>query len=141
MRQLSEIREKGFVEVDPGLGLIGKAQLLQPLYLGDDLWDVLCGPCIVVYISDTQSLHIFHIPLLESPGQSAWRDALLSGTGDDLIVDIGDVLQIKDAVAPVLEISGHHIKGNVGSGMADVRIVINCGTADEEIDPSAVNGL
>ena len=117
MRQLSKIFESRFIKVDAALGLVGETKLDQPFYLDDDLRDVLRGAGIVVDIRDAQGLHILQISLLELAGERPRRDASLCSSLYDLIVYIGYVLQVEDAEAFVLEISRHHIKGDVGSGM------------------------
>ena len=50
---------------------------------------------------------------------------------DYLVVHIGDILQVEDAKALVLEIACHHIEGDVGSCMTYMRIVVNSWTADK----------
>jgi hypothetical protein len=53
---------------------------------------------------------------------------------DDFVVDIGDVLQVKNAESLGFQISGNHIENNVGSGVAEMGIIVNRGPADEKID-------
>ena len=131
MRQLSKISETRFVEVNARLGFVGKAQLAQPLYLGDDLRDILSGASIIVDVGDPQSAHVFQVSLLELARQRSGTNARLRSSLDDLVVHVCDVLQVEDAKALIFEIACHHIEGDVGSGMTDVRIVVNCRTADK----------
>jgi len=92
---------------------------------------MLGGPGIIADTGDAESPHIFEIALLELAGQDSGRDILLRSSLYDLVVHIGDILKIEDAISPVLEIAGHHIEDDVGSGMTDMRIIINSGTAGE----------
>ena len=58
-------------------------------------------------------------------GQRAQRDAALERAADDLVVDVGDVAHIADAVAAEPEPALHHIEGNHHPRVAHMTEVID----------------
>jgi hypothetical protein len=75
--------------------------------------------------------HVLQIPFLELASQRGRLCSQLRRPLNDLIVYIGEILKVKYAETPVLEIACHHIEGDVSPGMADVRIVVNGRSADK----------
>ena len=82
----------------------------------------------LVDVSDEKRMHLLLVSLLKPLRRHAGAGASLCSSRDDLI---GDILQVEHARALVLEVACHHIEGDVGSGMTDMRIIINSGTADK----------
>ncbi|WSX82296.1 hypothetical protein OG799_17930 [Micromonospora sp. NBC_00898] len=62
-------------------------------------------------------LHLVDHPLADLPP----RDALLGGTDDDLVVDVGDVAREYDVVPGPLEPPPQHVKDHLAARMPDVR--------------------
>ena len=52
---------------------------------------------------------------------------------DDLIIDVGDVLQIKNLKIPAAQIADDDIEHHKGPGVADVWMVVDGRSADEEV--------
>ena len=59
---------------------------------------------------------------------------LFFGSLYNFIINIGDVLQIKNIVFLLPEIPYNHIKNNIGSRVPQMRKVVSCRTANKKID-------
>ena len=71
-------------------------------------------------------LHVepVHIPKVlgdKSLGQLLYAGPRLGGPLDDLIVQVGEVLDVPNAVIEVFQITAYHIEDDVAHGVADVR--------------------
>ena len=63
-------------------------------------------------------------------GQLRRRDSLLRGAGDNLVIDVGVVLDMLDRVAGVLEPAPYGVERDVAPRVAEVHVVIDRQSAD-----------
>jgi len=53
------------------------------------------------------------------------RLAIFGGARDDLVVDVGDVTNVRDLVAAVAQITTHHVEHGHHAGVTDMQKVVN----------------
>ena len=58
-------------------------------------------------------------------GQFADGFAVFSGTGDDFVVDIGDVAHISERIALRTQPTGNHVEHHHHAGVAEVAIIVH----------------
>ena len=63
-------------------------------------------------------------------GQRQRVDAAVEAALDDLVVNVGDVLDVVDVVAGVLEVAAQHVEDHVTHGVADVSVGVGGDAAD-----------
>jgi len=61
-------------------------------------------------------------------------DAILLGAGDELVVDVGVVLDVPDVVALELEVAAQHVEDDVAHGVAEVALGVGRDAADVHED-------
>ena len=69
------------------------------------------------------------------------RDSLDSGSIDDLVVDVGDVANVRHLVARPLEVPTDHIEDHCGPAMAEVWVRLDRRPAHVHSDLAGVTGL
>ena len=69
------------------------------------------------------------------------RALLLARSGDDLVVDVGDVRDVVDLDARVLEVTAEHVVDERETAVTDVRRSVDGRTADVQTDPARFAGL
>ena len=62
-------------------------------------------------------------------------------TIDDFIIDVGEVLNKGHIVADVFEIAAQHVEHDKGSGVADVKIIVDRRPAGVHFDLSRFDGF
>ena len=62
------------------------------------------------------------------------RDPRLETLLDDLIVNIGNILDISDIVAKISQIAPDHVKGDIGPAVADVGFIVRGNAANVHAD-------
>ena len=102
----------------------------QILHDVEDLLDVLRGAGLDGRLAAVQTGGILQVLGLEPLCHFLHGSALFPALGDQLIVDVGDVGDIEDFVAPVLEVAAQGVKDDQRAGVADVDIVIDGRAAD-----------
>ena len=107
------VRSIGMPLVDEGLNQV------------DDLLDMLRGPGVAGGPLHPQGVRI-HVVFLDV----AVRDlldgaALLIGLADELIVDVGEILDEFHLVAPVLQVPAQGIEHHEGPGVANMEVIIH----------------
>ena len=60
------------------------------------------------------------------------QDAVLAAVQQ--MTDVGQVLHVEDVPGAVTQPADHHVEGDVGAGVADVRVVVDGGATDVEVD-------
>ena len=53
------------------------------------------------------------------------RDAVARGVADDLVLDVGDVHDVLELVAALLQEAAQHVNRDEGAEVADVSVVVN----------------
>src|SRR3972149_819178 len=82
--------------------------------------DLLSGPGIMMSAGGIQGVHVSEVLGHETPGQFPGTGAHGLGPGDDLVVNIGEILNVAHPVAPELQVTAHGIKSNVAHSVTDV---------------------
>ncbi len=121
--------QSGGVEIDIAHHLIGIALFDQAGDQGNDLGDHFRGPGLDGGRPDAQGGAVVQ-KCPDVFGCNAFEaDALIQGLGDDLVLNIGDVLHIGDLISPKLKVAAHYIEEQEGAGVADMEVIIYCGPA------------
>jgi len=139
-RKLAVPLERAHVEIDVALDLVGRALLDQRGYHGNNLVDVLRRARCHRRRLDAERLHIIEVFL-----DVLFRDRLLGraffrGACDDLVVDVGEVLDVEDVIAEVLEIAADHVEGHRGPAVPEVAAVVHGRPADVHSHPPLFYG-
>ena len=92
--------------------------------------------CIHIYGIYSQCSHIFEICLFKLSGNQIPADAVFFGPQNYFIVYVGDILKICELMALASQVFGENIEKNKRSGVADMRIVVDCRTADKKLQSS-----
>ena len=139
MRKLSVFLEFFGAEIYVAVHGISKAFFNKRRNYADNFADILgslgmngCLTDIQTLCIDPEFLNVFFGDILVS-------HALLVGTANNLIVDIGKVLNKGDLVAHVFEIAAKNIKNAKRPCIADVDIVIHCRAAGINFEFTLVN--
>ncbi len=127
-------------EVNISIQFIGMAFLNQSLHHPDDIRYLVGGSGINTSPLYIQGIHILEVLVDEPLSQLLSRDAERVCPGDDLIVNIGEVLHMSDLVAAEFEIAAHDIEDDVAHGMADMARVVGRYPADVHLDLDAIRG-
>ena len=142
-RQAGELpvgRPGSDAEVDVACHCVGQLALQEPgdqvLHLGD----VLGRTRIVIGRQPVQGRHLGqeggHVPVAE--GEVILAE--LARTAQEVVVDIGQVLDVDDVMAQVLEVPMQDVEADVGEGMTQVSGVVRGHAADVEPDRLTVEG-
>ena len=70
----------------------------------------------------------------EARGEGVNRLAIFMGTGDDFVVDVGDVAYVFEVVAERAQVAGDGVEDDHDAGVADVAVVIDGHAADVHAD-------
>lgn len=108
---------------------------------GDHGTDLLGGAGAHIGIEHVGSAHNANELIRELRRDLGSRTALLVGTLDDLIVDIGEVLGERDLVTARDEPAANHIEADERAGVADVDVVVDRGAAHVHADLAGLDGL
>ena len=107
----------------------------------DHLADLLGGLRAHVGIHDAGGAHVADEGIGELRGDLGGGAAFLVCLGDDLIVDIGDVLHEGHLIAAIHEVAANGVEGDKGAGVADVDAVVDRWSADVHAHLALFNGL
>ena len=83
---------------------------------------------------DVQRIGVFQKSLLVFRGVLLHRDAVARGIANDLVVHVGDVHDVLQLVAALLQEAAQHVDHDKGAEVADVPVVIHRGTAGIHAD-------
>src|SRR5215210_4822307 len=127
----------GVVDVAAGFcGGVGVSLFDELLDQRDHLGDVFGGARLDVGHPYAEHLE----PLVEGSGVAAHDllpgDPLLVGPGDDLVLDVRDVLDERDVVTPAPQVPGDHVPEQGRPRVAYVNVVVDGGTANVEAQPA-----
>jgi hypothetical protein len=60
---------------------------------------------------------------------------------DDLVVDVGDVAHVGDAMAAITQVAAHHVEHHQHAGVADVEVVVDGHAAAVHAHVAGLDGL
>ena len=112
------------------LGNVGVAALDEVLHDVQNLLDMLGGAGLDGGLFAVETGGVLEVLGLEALGDLLHGGALFLSLFDELIVDVGDVGDVDDLVAAVLEVAAQGIEDDERAGVADVDIVVDGGAAD-----------
>ena len=127
-------------EVDVAVDFVGEAVVDDLLYHGDDIVHMFGDPRMNRSFLHAETAGVLKVGFDVFVGQIFGIHAFFVGAVDDLIVHIGEVLDISHIIAAVGKVAAHHIKGHDGTGVAQMDIVIGGGAADIHFDFSLFHG-
>ena len=130
LREFPVIGKALHVKIDVAVDDVGVLLLDKALDEGNDVVNMVSRPRAVGRTVYTQSLGILPVGADEAFGQFLDGEAHLLGTVDHLVIDVGEVLDIRDAVTKVFHIASENVEDDERSGVADMEIVVNSGAAD-----------
>ena len=126
IRQRSVGRERAHVVVDVAVcAPVRGAVADQALHHRDDGLDVRGGARLHVGVEHAERAAVFMHELDESPRERAEILAVLVRTGDDLVVDVGDVAHVRHAVADGAQVTGDHVERHEHPGVTDMTVVVH----------------
>ena len=77
-----------------------------------------------------ETVHIRKEVIDQSLCQFLCRDTEQIGVGDDLIVDIGEILNVLDIVSTIFQITSNSIENDIAHGVADVAVTVGGNPTD-----------
>ena len=120
---------------------VGVAVLFQQAHQIQHLRHVVGGTRLQVRALDAERGLVLMHGGNEAAGEAGERLAVLDGTTDDLVVDVGDVAHVGDLVATRAQPALHHVEGHQHPRMADVAVVVDRHAADIQPHPPRFEGL
>ena len=111
-------------------GRVGVALLDQRLDHRDDLGDIGGRPRLVLGDLDAERREVLLVRADEPRGQRLGRLAVLGGAVDDVVVDVGDVPDVRDLEAAVPQVAAHDVEGDQRAGVANVAVVVDGESTD-----------
>ena len=112
------------VVVDAAARHVGEPALDQRADGGDDVGDDVGGARVLVRRADVQDLHVADEVRGPSIAEGAPVRADLGRLAQDVVVDVGDVLDVAHGQPLALEVPHEHVGDRVGEGVAEVRGVV-----------------
>jgi hypothetical protein len=132
--QLEIVRVRAHVEVDAAVGLVRVTALDQPAHHLDHLGDVAGRPRFVRRREAAECAVAVVERALVLVADRPPRAALVTGLGDDLVVDVRDVADERDVVAAVFEPAAEDVEVQARADVADVRGGLHGGTTEVDRD-------
>ena len=86
--------------------------------------DVLGGTRAVVGIAHVQLVHLVGVDALELGRDLGLGPPFTCGSGDDLVLDVGDVAHVGDVEPGPLQVAADGVERDRGARVADVRRVV-----------------
>ncbi len=86
-----------------------------------------------IYCRVMQRGHIFVVVTLKLVSELVPGHTLFPRSVDDFVVDIGNILQVKNLIPPMTKVAGNKIKLSVGFAVAKVRVIVDGWAADKQI--------
>ena len=106
----------------------------------DDFIHVFRYAGILVGPADVELVHDVEVRCDIAVGNGIPRDAFAVGSVDDLIVDVGEVLDVRDFIAQVFQIALDDVPRDERTGIAHVGMVVRRNAADIHLDLARRNG-
>ena len=106
----------------------------QTLDVGDDLRDVLGDPRIVLGRLDAEQSCAAMVGGDVALGQLRCGGVLAPRPGDDLVIDIREILDEGDGVTKMRQVAANHVAGNEGIHVSQMRPVLDRHAADIDAD-------
>ena len=120
---------------DVGIALIDEA-----LYHFDDVIHVFRDAGITVSPTDMELIHDVEVSRNVAVGNRIPADAFPIGGIDDLVVDVGEVLDMRDFIAEVFQIALDDVPGYERTGIPHVGMVIRRNATDIHFDLARRDG-
>ena len=119
---------------------IGIAFVDEGLDHVDDFIHVFRNAGIFVGPADMELVHNFEVRCDIAVGNGIPRDAFAVGGVDDLVVDVGEVLDVRDFIAQVFQIAFDDVPCDERTGIAHVGMIVRRDSADIHLDLARRNG-
>ena len=119
---------------------IGIALVNQGLDHVDDFRHVFRNAGVFVGPADMELVHDFEIRGDIAVGNRIPRDAFAVGSVDDLVVNVGEVLDVRDFITEVFQVALDDVPGDERTGVAHVGMVVRRDAADVHLDLARRNG-
>ncbi len=132
--ELAELGVLADVVVDGPVLLVRVAARQKAARDLDDAVDLLRRERVVVGRHPVELLHVLPEALGLQPPELVPGHPDLLGLADDVVVDVGDVLHVRDVHALVAEVADQDVEGDVGEGVAGVGGVVRRHAADVDAD-------
>jgi hypothetical protein len=117
---------------------VGQPSLLKPDGEIEHLLDVLARPRVLLGAFDPQRIEILEEGLYIRLGRLLQGQPLRGHPLDDLVLDVGDVHDLRHLEAEELEGAAQQVLPDVGPEVSDVGVVVNRGTAGVHTDLSGL---
>ncbi len=143
MRQVAHLAESIVscdAEVDVPLSRVGQAALEQRVDQPDHLGDVLGRAGVSVRWQPVEGRHLGQEGRHPSVSELQVVLARLARLAQHVVVDIGQVLDIGDVMAQVLQVPMEHVEAEVGERVPQVAGVVGGDAADVEPDRPVPDG-
>ncbi len=129
-------------EIDRAVLAVGDALVEQRPDEGDHAGDVLGigGPRVVIGRQDVQPVPFGEEGLDVGRGVCRQADSLGVGPLDGLVVDVRDVHDVEDPVAPVEQEALEEVLEDVGAPIADMGVVVDGRAAGVQLDHAGLEG-
>jgi hypothetical protein len=105
--------------------LVCEAVVDEAAHEFDDLGDRLCHPRVDRGRFDVQRPHILEVRIDVCLTDVEGADAFFAGPVDDLVVDVGKVLNEADAVPPVFQVFPERVEHDERARVADMDVVVH----------------
>lgn len=130
--QFAVIRPAQHSEIDIAIGGIGGARALQFADHGANALEALGGAGNLVGRENVEGGHVITEGRDVAFTHLFHRRVLFGGSPEDLVVDVGDVLNEGDPITAPDQVAAQHIPDDVTAGMAQVAEVV-------DRDPAAID--
>ncbi len=108
---------------------------------GDDSIDLPGCPRVNGRREDIQIIQVTLVFLDILFRQQEWIHALLVGTGNNLVIHIGEIHDKRDCIAAIFQVPADDVKYQRRHGMTNMRLVVDCWSADIHADFPRFNGF
>ena len=112
------------IEYIPIIHRIGIAFVHELLHHGDNIGDGFADTGINIGPLDIERIHSLEIGIDITPGNIAPLHAFFVGGADNLVIHIGEILDITHLVTLMCQIAANYIPGHKRTGVADMGMVI-----------------
>ncbi len=140
VRELAVARKRRDAEVDGTVAAVGVAFFFELVNRGGHLRDVLGRARDALGPLEAKGVAVGEKRFGVDRGVVVKRLALCDGVADDLIVHVGDVHDVVEFVAVQVKHAAQQIVKDEGAEVADVREVVNGGSAGVHADGVRVDG-
>ena len=134
LRELPVRGERADAEVHVPAGVVREPLVHESADEGDDFGDVLRRERVYIRLQDVELVGVAEIFLHVPLGDDAIVDPLLVRLGDDLVVDIGEILDVRHVVALEPEVPPYHVARDEGEHVPDMRPVLDGHAAEVNSD-------